>query len=228
MGEKMIRLNIKDAAIRVLIIESLLDQADNNTASLLSQGIDSEWVENLRSLSSRDALRVSHFQNVTMEVTLNEKQLSHAFAQAADERRVRHLKEYFVRHGASVSMICKMFKMSSKEAKAAKHLLLSEQRLGRPPMPNPYEREDIHESWDKIVKASPTSPVREQLFSLHNIFPSHTLATLWLVINEFEPYTNQGIAKNNQQPAQQETKWDGGSCVHKLANLSKRTTSNIT
>jgi hypothetical protein len=73
MGEKMIRLNIKDAAIRVLIIESLLDQADNNTASLLSQGIDSEWVENLRSLSSRDALRVSHFQNVTMEVTLNEK-----------------------------------------------------------------------------------------------------------------------------------------------------------
>ncbi|OBV41163.1 STY4526/YPO1902 family pathogenicity island replication protein [Janthinobacterium psychrotolerans] len=223
----MIKLNVKDAAIRVLIIESLLDQADNDTASLLSQGIDSEWVENLRNLSSRDALRASHFQNVTMEVTLNEKQLSHAFAQAADERRVRQLKEYFVRHGASVSMICKMFKMSSKEAKAAKQLLLSEQRLGRPPMPSPYEREDIHDSWDKIVKTNQNSPIREKIVLLHKIFPSHTLATLWLVINEFEPFGNQGMATKNDQSSQQGTKWDGGSCVHKLVNLSKRTTSNI-
>lgn len=223
----MIKLNIKDPAIRALVIESLLDQADNDSAALLSQGVDPEWVENLRSLSSRDALRASHFQHVTMEVTLNEKQLFHAFTQVADERRVRQLKEYFVRHGASVSMICKMFKMSSKEAKAARHLLHSEQRLGRPPMPGPFEREEIHESWDKISKSDPTAPVRERICVLHKKFPTHTLATLWLVIHEFEPYPNTQAKSGIQKIAEPITKWDGGSCVHKLDSPSRNTASSI-
>lgn len=223
----MVKLNIKDPAIRALVIESLLDLADNDAASLLNQGITPEWVENLRTLSSRDALRASHFQHVTMEVTLNEKQIFHAFTQVAEERRIRQLKEYFVRHGASVSMICKLFKMSSKEAKAARHLLHSELRLGRPPMPGPFEREEIHVSWDKICKSEPAAPVREHLCTLHKNYPLHTLATLWLVIHEFESCPNPQSSPSHQKFPEQSTKWNGGSCVHKLDARSRITTSSI-
>lgn len=224
----MIKLNIKDPAIRALIIDSLLDQAENDMAALTSQGIDPEWVENLRTLSSRDAIRASNFHSVSMEVTLNENQLFHAFAQVAEEKKVRHLKEYFVRHGASVSMICKMFKMSSKEAKAAKHLLLSEQRLGRPPMPDIYEREEIHKCWDLVLKSNQQLPLREQLFNLHRDFSSHTLATLWLVINEFGPRDDKGVTPNNRSKRRLNTTWDGGNCIHKLSDQVRSTTSSIT
>jgi len=217
----MIKLNIKDPAIRTLIIETLLDQADNNIDGLISQGVDPIWIENLRHLSSRDSIRASHFQNVAIEVTINEKQLVHAFMQVADERRVRQLKEYFVRHGASVNMICKMFKMSSKEAKAAKALLSSTAKLGRPPMPSPYLREAIHQQWDMILKATPPQPAREHLFSLHQHFPEHTLATLWLVINEFEPASGgpNRSAPNSLTRQQPTTLWTGGNCIHKLEVL---------
>lgn len=224
----MIKLNIKDPAIRTLIIETLLDQADNNIDGLIGQGVDPLWIENLRQLSSRDSVRASHFHNVEIEVTVNEKQLVHAFTQVADERRVRHLKEYFVRHGASVTMICKMFKMSSKEAKTAKQLLSSEQRLGRPPMPNPFDRETIHRQWDSITKTS-DSLVREHLYTLHQIFPVYTLATLWLVINEFGTSSAQVEKLNTLSVAgkTQQTKWQGGNCVHKIDTASKNRTTIV-
>lgn len=223
----MIKLNLKDPAIRALIIETLLDQVDNDRTTLLSQDAGLEWIDTLRSMSSRDAVRASHLQHVAIEVTLNENQLFHAFTQVADERRVRQLLEYFVQHGASIPMICKMFKISSKEAKSVKQLLIPNQRLGRPPMPDLLHREAIHAQWDSIIKADQTVKLREQIYLLHQRFPSHTLATLWLVINEFDSYSAGKLANQHQNLSTSLTQWVGGSCVHKLDNASKNTTSSI-
>ena len=71
----MIKLNLKDPAIRALIIETLLDQVDNDRTTLLSQDAGLEWIDTLRGMSSRDAVRASHLQHVAIEVTLNENQL---------------------------------------------------------------------------------------------------------------------------------------------------------
>lgn len=223
----MIKLNLKDPAIRALIIESLLEQVDNDRNTLLRQGAGLEWIDTLRTMSSRDAVRASHLQHVAIEVTLNENQLFHAFTQVADERRVRQLLEYFVRHGASIPMLCKMFKISSKEAKATKQLLIANQRLGRPPMPDLLHREEIHAQWDSIIKADRTVPLREQIYLLHQRFPSHTLATLWLVINEFDSYSAGKLANQNPNLSTSLTKWVGGSCVHKLDSEPRSTTSSI-
>lgn len=223
----MIKLTLKDPAIRALIIETLLDQVDNDRTTLLSQDAGLEWIDTLRSMSSRDAVRASHLQHVAIEVTLNENQLFHAFTQVADERRVRQLLEYFVQHGASIPMICKMFKISSNEAKSVKQSLIPNQRLGRPPMPDLLHREEIHAQWDSIIKAEQAVQLREQIYLLHQRFPSHTLATLWLVINEFDSYSAGKLANQHQNLSTSSTKWVGGSCVHKLDIPSKNTTSSI-
>jgi hypothetical protein len=224
----MIRLNLRDPAIRALIIDSLLDQADNDKGSLLSQGVGQEWIDTIRSIPSRHAIRASHLQHVTIEIAVNEKQLLHAFGQAADERRVRQLRDYFIEHGASVPMICKMFKMSSKEAKAARQLFIAKQRLGRPPMPATLFRDAIHSQWDAITKTQPTISLREQIYLLHQHFPTHTLATLWSVVHEFDAYEVATLTNQHQGLSSSSTKWVGGSCVHKIDTSSKSPTSSLT
>lgn len=213
----MIKVAIKDPIIKTLIVEDLLQQAQADAGSLERQGLDPNWIKNYLGEEARElmraSLRSSQYADVEFVVTISEAQINHAISRAADEKRVKQLTEYFVRHGASITMLRKMFKMGKHEIQAAKQLLSTEHKLGRPQMPSPFVREEVHQQWDKIVKANTEMPIREHLYLLHQAFQKFSLATLWQVINEFGPVEKPDSAQ--PKSTQVQTLWHGGNCVHR-------------
>lgn len=215
----MIKISINCPSIKTSIFEILIEQAHNNVDTLLSQGIDEQLIDRLRHVSLSDSKRAAQLASASIEVTLNEIHFDEALAQVTSERQIPKLQEYFVRNGATLDMISFMFRISVKEAKAARKHLLPCEKKGRPPMPDQFVRETIHQNWALIVKANPRSPTRDRLHTLHQSFPSHSLATLWAVINEFGPAADSSTKigdKHCSKHADNDTSWQGGSCIHKL------------
>lgn len=224
----MIKLEIKDPIIKTLIMEELLHQAEINSHALVRGGANGEWLRTHLGPESRDLIRANlrstQYSDVEFTVTISEAQISHAMTRAADEKRVKHMMEYFVRHDASINLLRKMFKMGKHEVQAAKNLLSSEHKLGRPQMPAPIVRESVHQEMDKICKANPTAHIREHLYMLHQAFSQYSLATLWQVINEFGP-VDAALLPTTAGPPSQHTTWQGGSCVHKESRAKTKITN---
>jgi len=103
--------------------------------------------------------------------------------QAAARRHAEHaMLEYFVRHGASRSLLRKLFRISRAHIDSVRKALRLPPTQGRPKLPHGREREAIVAQWSALSETA--SDARSCYRELHRAFPRYSIAALDAVLRE--------------------------------------------
>jgi len=182
---------IHDQQLRLLVLAQLVRQLQNaaqGEAAPPPPGFTAQQVEELRSLSTAELVKLSEMTEPRVAVQIDAGSLEHGLRQVDYlSKRSRQL-EFFIRHGATSSMLTKLFKISSADVTLKRRLFSgTASSLRRPAMPPHPVRERIVTRWCEIRKGKDREPERaEDYEKLHADFPQHTFATLYAVVHEFD------------------------------------------
>jgi hypothetical protein len=192
-------LTISDPTARAMVLQHLVSLSETvddpeKLRELNNSGLTSEVIDRLRQLSAVELDRLSRMKSRDLLLTLNPDGLLFNLRQLETTRDERHKFEYFVRHGASPTMIMRMFRGTT-------HVYVRQQRSilgisstwGRPPVPKTdRERREIEDAWVVLAKDHPKTHShweRERFLVLHKRYGHYTLATLDAVIMTFRTQT---------------------------------------
>jgi len=183
-------IEIRDQQLRLLFLTHLVRELQRSAQEGKPgpQGLDGRQLEELRSLSTDDLVRLSELPSPRVAIEIDAGSFEHGLRQVGYLAKRSRQIEYFVRHGATSNMLSKLFKISSADVTLKRRLLAgAPSSLRRPAMPPHAVREKIVERWYEIRKGKDREPVRAEDFeALHHAFPTHTFATLWAVVHEFD------------------------------------------
>lgn len=173
-----------DPALRLLALQQLIDALHTGRwEKLIKAGLKPETLERLRRTPLEDAATVVTRNELRVLLRIDgdslEKCLNRIELQRADET----IKEYFVRHGATPTLVKRLFKLDRATLEQLRHLLGANAR-GRTPMPKPKERDAIHAKWRELDAED--SDMRMRYYRLHQAFPQHAIRVLEAVLKEFE------------------------------------------
>jgi Protein of unknown function (DUF2857) len=152
------------------------------------EGFTEKQVEELRSLSSAELVKLSEMTEPRVAIEIDAGSLEHGLRQVDYlSKRSRQL-EHFIRHGATSNMLTKLFRISSADVTLKRRLFAgTSSALRRPAMPPHAVREKIQQRWFEIRKGKEREPMRaEDYEELHADYSQHTFATLWAVVHEFD------------------------------------------
>ena len=181
---------IRDQQLRLLLLAQLireLQQAAEDRAPP-PPGFTERQVEELRSLSSAELVKLSEMTEPRVAIQIDAGSLEHGLRQVDYLTKRSRQLEFFIRHGATSNMLTKLFRISSADVTLKRRLFSgTASSLRRPSMPPHATRERIQQRWYEIRRGKDAEPVRAEDFEeLHADFPSHTFATLWAVVHEFD------------------------------------------
>src|SRR4051812_27919893 len=181
---------IHDQQLRLLVLAQLVRDLQNaaQERSPPPAGFTEQQVEELRSLSTAELVKLSEMTEPRVAVEIDAGSLEHGLRQVGYlSKRSRQL-EYFIRHGATSNMLTKLFRISSADVTLKRRLFAgTSSLLRRPAMPPHPVRELIQKRWFDIRKGKEHDPIRaEDYEALHHDHPQHTFATLWAVVHEFD------------------------------------------
>ncbi|HXZ50195.1 MAG TPA: STY4526/YPO1902 family pathogenicity island replication protein [Usitatibacter sp.] len=181
---------IRDQQLRLLVLAQLVRELQRGAEEKapLPEGFTERQVEELTALSTAELVKLSEMTEPRVAVQIDAGSLEHGLRQVDYlTKRARQL-EFFIRHGATSSMLTKLFRISSADVTLKRRLFSgTSSSLRRPSMPAHAVREQIQRRWYEIRKGKRGEPVRaEDYEELHGGFPQHTFATLWAVVHEFD------------------------------------------
>ena len=181
---------IRDQQLRLLVLAQLIRELQQGAQEQAPPppGFTEKQVEELRSLSSAELVKLSEMTEPRVAIEIDAGSLEHGLRQVDYlSKRSRQL-EYFIRHGATSNMLTKLFRISSADVTLKRRLFSgTSSALRRPAMPPHAVREKIQQRWFGIRKGKEREPIRaEDYEELHRDFPQHTFATLWAVVHEFD------------------------------------------
>jgi hypothetical protein len=181
---------IRDQQLRLLVLAQLIRELQQGAQEKAPPppGFTEKQVEELRSLTSAELVKLSEMTEPRVAVEIDAGSLEHGLRQVDYlSKRSRQL-EYFIVHGATSNMLTKLFRISSADVTLKRRLFAgTSSLLRRPAMPPHAMRETIQRRWFEIRKGKRDEPIRaEDYEELHRDFPQHTFATLWAVVHEFD------------------------------------------
>ena len=192
-------LTISDPTARALVLQHLVSLSETvddpeQLRDLNNSGLTTEVIDRLRQLSAVELDRLSRMKSRDLLLTLNPDGLLFNLRQLETTREERNKFEYFVRNGASPSMIMRMFRGTTHvHVRQQRNVLGVSSTWGRPPVPKTErERREIEDAWVVLAKDTPkTHPhwERERFLVLHKRYGHYTLATLDAVIMTFRTQT---------------------------------------
>ena len=187
-GESMIV--IRDQQLRLLVLAHLIKelQAKSAERAPTPEGFTEEQIAELQALSSAELVRLAEMPEPRVAIQIDAGSLEHGLRQVDYLTKRSRQLEYFVRHGATSSMLTKLFKISSADVTLKRRLFSgTASSLRRPAMPSHPIREKIVQRWFEIRKGKEREPERaEDYEALHQDFSVHTFATLYAVVHEFD------------------------------------------
>lgn len=188
-------LTINDPTARAMVLQHLVSLSEtvddpDKLRELNNSGLTAEVINRLRQLSAVELDVLSRMKSRDLLLTLNSESFLFNLRQVETTREERSQFEYFVRNGASPSMIVRMFRGATHvHVRQLRSVLGVSSNWGRPPLPKTaQERREIEEAWVVLAEDNPkTSPhwERERFLVLHKRYSHHTLATLDAVIMTF-------------------------------------------
>jgi hypothetical protein len=181
--------NIINTTIKRMVLEHLVEQVDSGGLdSLLASGFSPELIDDLRKRPTRDFFHAAQFEGLAIKVSIDTQKLKTCLWMRDRARRDEMLKEYFVRHGASIILLRTLFTLSKQELQRLRaELDLSEKATnGRPRLPPTSIRDQIHSEWHEISHTFKDEPERERLWRLHQKFPTYSIASLHRCTDEFK------------------------------------------
>jgi Protein of unknown function (DUF2857) len=185
----LIMLRVKDPTLKRLLLEHMVEQLEaggDDLDALLTAGVDPELLDLLRRRSARDFIAVAQMDLFVPSAFFDNDILKGCLQRIDSRRRDDELREYFVSHGAPMSMLNEVFKLSRDEARRLRTLLVPQgTHIGSPKMPAVQERQPIHEAWAQLERTQGSTSLRERVYELHQRFPDFSIAALWATVNEF-------------------------------------------
>lgn len=154
---------------------------------LLAEGCDPQVIDVIRNLKVRDLREIAHRMK-SFQFSFAASDLQAEVMRLNDQREDQALCEYFIRHGASRTMVAELWKMPLAEVTEMRRVLLNEGgSVGRPQLPRDHGvRQRIHEAWSEIGKSHPHASRRRHIFLLHQCFASMSIESLYSVVTEFD------------------------------------------
>ena len=181
---------IRDQQLRLLVLAHLIKelQARPEERAPTPEGFTEEQIAELQSLSSAELVRLAQMPEPRVAIQIDAGSLEHGLRQVDYLTKRSRQLEFFIRHGATSSMLTKLFKVSSADVTLKRRLFSgTSSSLRRPAMPPHAVREQIVKRWFEIRKGKEREPERaEDYEALHHDFAQHTFATLYAVVHEFD------------------------------------------
>jgi hypothetical protein len=181
---------IRDQQLRLLVLAHLIRELGQKTEGKPAPppGLSEAQLEELRTLSSEELVQLSEMTDPRVAIEIDAGSLEHGLRQVGYLNKRSRQLEFFIRHGATSNMLTKLFRISSADVTLKRRLFAgTSSLLRRPAMPPHPVRELIQRRWFEIRKGKEAEPVRaEDYEELHRGFSSHTFATLWAVVHEFD------------------------------------------
>lgn len=181
---------VRDQQLRLLLLAQLIReiQAAASEQAPTPQGFTDYQIEQLQALSSAELVQLSAMAEPRVAIQIDAGSLEHGLRQVDYLNKRSKQLEYFIKHGATSSMLTKLFRISSADVTLKRRLFAgTSPLLRRPAMPPHAVREQITNRWFEIRKGKDREPERaEDYEALHLDFPTYTFATLYSVVHEFD------------------------------------------
>src|SRR5258706_13625377 len=181
---------VRDQQLRLMVLAQLIRELHQGAEerSPPPEGFTEKQVEELRSLSSAEHVKLSEMTEPRVAIEIDAGSLEHGLRQVDYLTKRSRQLEYFIRHGATSNMLTKLFRISSADVTLRRRLFAgTASSLRRPSMPPHPVREKIQGRWFEIRKGKEREPLRaEDYEELHADYAQHTYATLWAVVHEFD------------------------------------------
>ena len=181
---------VRDQQLRLMLLAHLIRelQVAAQDHGPVPEGFSERQVEELRSLSSAELVRLAEMTEPRVAIQIDAGSLEHGLRQVDYlNKRSRQLED-FIRHGATSNMLTKLFRISSADVTLKRRLFAgTSPLLRRPAMPPHAVREQIQNRWHEIRKPKRDDKEHAEDYELlHADFPAYTYATLWAVVHEFD------------------------------------------
>lgn len=180
---------IRDQQLRLLVLAHLIRELKKEGEQApIPEGFTEQQIAELQALSSAELVKLSEMTEPRVAIQIDAGSLEHGLRQVDYLHKRSRQLEYFIRHGATSSMLTKLFRISSADVTLKRRLFSgTASSLRRPAMPPHPIRELIQKRWFEIRKGKEREPERaEDYEQLHQHFPLHTFATLYAVVHEFD------------------------------------------
>lgn len=181
---------VRDQQLRLLLLAQLIRElkAAQAEQAPTPDGFSEEQAEQLQALSSAELVQLAEMTEPRVAIQIDAGSLEHGLRQVGYLNKRSRQLEHFIRHGATSSMLTKLFKISSADVTLKRRLFAgTSPLLRRPAMPPHGMREKIQMRWHEIRKDKRGEPERAEDYELlHADFPQNTYATLYAVVHEFD------------------------------------------
>lgn len=179
---------IRDQQLRLLVLAQLIRELKQSGEAAPPEGLTEQQITELQALTSAELVKLSEMTEPRVAIQIDAGSLEHGLRQVDYLGKRSRQLEYFIRHGATSSMLTKLFKISSADVTLKRRLFSgTASSLRRPAMPPHPVRELIQQRWFEIRKGKEREPERaEDYEQLHLHFPLLTFATLYAVVHEFD------------------------------------------
>ena len=178
-------MTLEGDQLRLLVLNSLVDRADAIRGGQCEAGVRPDQIEALRNLAASDLATLARMRDPEISVQIDPLALDHGLRALNYVRQRKEVIDYFIRNGATVSMLVALFKLTPTDVSKYR-AILGVNPGRRPKMPSSTQREAICARWFAIrVGREQTAPTVDDYLVLHRGFSQMSLATLYAVINEF-------------------------------------------
>lgn len=176
-------LPLHDPHVRLTLLNHIAVRLNGGDCEVLrAAGIENELLERLGRLSAADLHRLAAMREPMFAVSVDADRLKAGLRALALTNEARAQETYFLRHGASWTMMKRLFKVRHKLTLQRRRELGLRRPPGRLPLPDPATRERIWKAWAAIGDTNP----RTRYYQLHQAFPDLSLEVLETVVSEFE------------------------------------------
>ena len=194
-------LPLVDAQLRLILLNHIAVRLNGgDSEELRAVGIETELLEHLRGLSAADLHRLATMREPMIAVSIDANRLRAGLRALALTNEAKAQEAYFIRHGASWTMMKRLFKVRHKLTLQRRRELGIPRPAGRLTLPDSATRERIWRAWAAIENTDP----RARYYQLHQSFRDLSLEVLEIVVCEFE---NDGCAHQPTNTSLRSRRW---------------------
>ncbi len=182
--DSMVSLPIPGDPVLVgVLLVRVMAHFDADATHAAAPAVESQAIAALRSLSPLEAWRLGGMRHTGLSLVVDTRQLTENLRALKRITAEAETIAYFVRHGASRTMLHSLFHISHEVVSRQRRRLGIRLGKGRPRLPEEGVRDAIHRTWVRICRDQ--CDARERLVQLHSQFPEYSLVALNAVLNEF-------------------------------------------
>jgi Protein of unknown function (DUF2857) len=184
------RFVLHDATAKIFVLThlvALIEQSDERRlADLLHGGLSPAAIEQLRGLSLADACRLVGGP-CGLSIHIDPRQIQHQLSRLAHAKLDREMYEYFIRNGASPSLLAQLFHITKSDVRRMRKVLAPAVAVGgRPRSPEEPDRGRIEAAWAQLCQDELSE--RQRFFRLHQDFSQFQIASLETVVRPSDSF----------------------------------------